>query len=105
SSKLKFVYRVSAAYSAKGVRFDPDTNVYNFNPYSPIPTPNSKEERISRPKSGQDAFFVSRIGDIGDVALGVVWILITIFKGRNMLTQFSIQADGVGGWVDSGIDP
>jgi protein phosphatase PTC7 len=38
-----------------------------------------------RPESGQDAFFVARLGDTGGVALGV--------------------ADGVGGWMDSGVDP
>lgn len=37
-----------------------------------------------RPVSGQDAFFASRIGNSGNIALGV--------------------ADGVGGWADSGID-
>lgn len=38
-----------------------------------------------RPDSGHDAFFVSRVNDSGSVAFGI--------------------ADGVGGWVDSGVDP
>jgi len=41
-------------------------------------------ERNQRPDSGQDAYFISRVGDSEAVAFGV--------------------ADGVGGWVDSGID-
>ncbi|KAJ2986532.1 hypothetical protein NUW58_g4982 [Xylaria curta] len=46
-----------------------------------------REERpkSKRPASGQDAFFISRVGDTNAVALGV--------------------ADGVGGWEESGVDP
>lgn len=44
------------------------------------------QRKRSRPLSGEDAFFVSKVGDHSDVvAFGV--------------------ADGVGGWTDSGIDP
>lgn len=44
----------------------------------------SEEHVTGKPNSGQDAFFVSKIGNSSNVAFGV--------------------ADGVGGWADSGID-
>jgi protein phosphatase PTC7 len=44
-----------------------------------------RERKLARPKSGQDAFFVSRINGSEHTALGVV--------------------DGVGGWEASGVDP
>jgi protein phosphatase PTC7 len=43
------------------------------------------ERRLRRPLSGQDSFFVSNVADTGAVAFGVL--------------------DGVGGWVESGVDP
>ena len=72
-----FSYRISASYSAKGHQFDPETNVFNFNPYTRIqPTSLSTEERPGRrrhrPASGEDAFFISRVGETGGVAVGVV---------------------------------
>ncbi|KAL2260683.1 hypothetical protein VTK26DRAFT_5232 [Humicola hyalothermophila] len=86
SSNTKFVYNVAASYIAKGRFFDPSTHIFQFSPYNRVQPPRGKRGKLSRPDSGQDAFFVSRLGAVpGEVALGV--------------------ADGVGGWMDSGIDP
>ncbi|KAK4105336.1 protein serine/threonine phosphatase 2C [Parathielavia hyrcaniae] len=82
----KFVYNVAASYIAKGRAYDPSTHVFQFNPYNRVQPPKGGRGKASRPESGQDAFFVSRLGAVpGEVALGV--------------------ADGVGGWMDSGVDP
>ncbi|KAK3986891.1 phosphatase 2C-like domain-containing protein [Cladorrhinum sp. PSN332] len=83
----KFVYNVAASYIAKGRPYDPTTHVFQFNPYNRVQPPKKTGRgKSSRPESGQDAFFVSRLGPVpGEVALGV--------------------ADGVGGWMDSGVDP
>ncbi|KAI1368658.1 protein serine/threonine phosphatase 2C [Xylaria arbuscula] len=80
----KFVYDAAASFSAKFKKFDPLTNVFHFNPYNRFQT-DKKRPKSKRPASGQDAFFISRIGDTNAVALGV--------------------ADGVGGWEESGVDP
>jgi len=82
----KFVYNVAASYISKGIPFNPATHIFQFNPYNRVQPPKPGREKSSRPESGQDAFFVSRLGNSpGGVALGV--------------------ADGVGGWMDSGVDP
>jgi len=83
----KYIYNVAASYIAKGVRnFDPDTHVFQFNPYNRVQPPKPGKPKSLRPASGQDAFFITRMGTSpGEVALGV--------------------ADGVGGWMDSGVDP
>ncbi|KAM0332184.1 hypothetical protein ACHAQA_002459 [Verticillium albo-atrum] len=78
-----FSFHVAASFIGKDRRYDPSTHIFHFNPYNRIQQ--TKHNKRSRPDSGHDAFFVSRIGDTGSVALGV--------------------ADGVGGWVDSGVDP
>ncbi|KAI9709309.1 MAG: hypothetical protein M1820_003429 [Bogoriella megaspora] len=88
-SGSRFTYRIAASYSGKGQKLDPLKNVYDFNPINTTsmfsgPQGNGKG-RTFRPASGQDSFFVSNVGNTGEVAFGV--------------------ADGVGGWVDSGIDP
>ena len=75
-------YKIGAAYSAKGRPFNPKNDLYSFDP-SQSTTP-GKNYFTGRPNSGQDAFFVSKIGNGSNVAFGV--------------------ADGVGGWADSGID-
>ncbi|KAK4170198.1 phosphatase 2C-like domain-containing protein [Cladorrhinum sp. PSN259] len=87
SSHGKFVYNVAASYIAKGRSYDPATHIFQFNPYNRVQPPKKTGRgKSSRPESGQDAFFVSRLGPVpGEVALGV--------------------ADGVGGWMDSGVDP
>jgi len=80
------MYNVAASYIAKGLLYDPSTHVFHFDPYNRVQPPKPGRAKSSRPKSGQDAFFVSRVGSSpGEVALGV--------------------ADGVGGWMDSGVDP
>lgn len=79
----RFTYHVAASFSAKYKKFDPITHVFHFNPYNRIQT--QKRPKSKRPASGQDAFFISRVGDTNAVAFGI--------------------ADGVGGWEDSGVDP
>ncbi|KAK4447692.1 phosphatase 2C-like domain-containing protein [Podospora aff. communis PSN243] len=82
----KFNYHVAASYIAKGHKYVPSTHVFHFNPYNRVQPPKPGKSKSSRPESGQDAFFVSRLGtNPHEVALGV--------------------ADGVGGWMDSGVDP
>ncbi|KAI9880310.1 MAG: hypothetical protein M1830_004189 [Pleopsidium flavum] len=88
-STSHFTYSISAAFSGKGHRFNRDTNVYNFHPSTQFPPhsrdpSNAKAQKKQRPDSGQDAYFISKVGGSEAVAFGV--------------------ADGVGGWVDSGID-
>ncbi|XDG06897.1 hypothetical protein ABKA04_006512 [Annulohypoxylon sp. FPYF3050] len=78
-----FTYHAAASFSAKYKRFDPTSHVFHFNPYNRIQT--QKRPKSKRPASGQDAFFISRVGDTNAVAFGI--------------------ADGVGGWEDSGVDP
>lgn len=81
----KFTYHSAAAFSGKHKKLDPVTNVFQFNPYNHI-HPQKKRPKAKRPASGQDAFFISRLGGSSNsVALGI--------------------ADGVGGWEDSGVDP
>jgi protein phosphatase PTC7 len=87
SSMGPFSYNVAASYIGKGTPYDPSTHVFHFNPYNRVQPPKQpKRAKSARPKSGQDAFFVSRLGDSPNrVAVGL--------------------ADGVGGWMDSGVDP
>ncbi|KAH8593239.1 5-azacytidine resistance protein-like protein azr1 [Bisporella sp. PMI_857] len=82
-STPKFNYGIAASFNAKDTRYNPDKNVFSFNPYNHIYA--RRKDKRTRPNSGQDAFFVSRMGESQDVAFGV--------------------ADGVGGWADSGVDP
>ncbi len=79
-----FTYNAASSFSAKYKRFDPATNIFHFNPYNHI-QPQRKRPKSKRPDSGQDAFFISRVGDSNGIAFGI--------------------ADGVGGWEDSGVDP
>ena len=75
-------YRIGASFSAKGRRFNPKTDLFSFD--SALTRVPSKTTLTGRPSSGQDAYFVSKIGEGPHVTFGV--------------------ADGVGGWADSGID-
>jgi len=81
-SNAKFTYGIAASFSAKDRRYNPDKDIFSFNPYNRIFA--RRKDKKTRPNSGQDAFFVSRIGESSDLAFGV--------------------ADGVGGWADSGVD-
>ncbi|CZR53914.1 related to PTC7-2C protein phosphatase [Phialocephala subalpina] len=83
SSNSKYTYGIAASFTAKDHRYNPDTNVFAFNPYNRIIA--RRKDKRTRPDSGQDAFFVSQIQHTPDIAVGI--------------------ADGVGGWVDSGVDP
>jgi len=83
---------VAASYSAKQDRFNADANLYTNPPYdsskSTLANLGACKDSIDkrrRAKSGQDAFFYSQIGTTNATAFGV--------------------ADGVGGWVESGLDP
>ena len=85
-------YRIGASFSAKGKRFNPKKDLYSFEALKQDPKretqegePLDLEYNTGRGVSGQDAFFVSQLGNTNNVAFGV--------------------ADGVGGWVESGIDP
>ncbi|KAL2757597.1 hypothetical protein ACRALDRAFT_2040017 [Sodiomyces alcalophilus JCM 7366] len=78
-----FTFHVAASFTGKDRRFDPTTHVFHFDSSNRFPQ--TRGNKSARPDSGHDAFFVSRVGDTNAVALGV--------------------ADGVGGWVDSGVDP
>jgi protein phosphatase PTC7 len=80
----KFSFHIAASFIGKDRPYDPSSHVFHFNPYNRIQPPRHRR-KSSRPDSGHDAFFVSRVNDSSSVALGV--------------------ADGVGGWVDSGVDP
>lgn len=82
-------YHIASSYSAKGHRLDPERNLYNYDSFVKLKKTASeldsgKKDKKNRPKSGQDSFFISQVGDTSSVAFGV--------------------ADGVGGWADSGVD-
>ncbi|KAK2877280.1 hypothetical protein FQN49_001285 [Arthroderma sp. PD_2] len=84
-------FRIAVSSSGKGRRFSPDKNFCNFHPqvHDALGIQSSKnyfDRKANRPDSGEDAFFVSKIGyNDNAFAFGV--------------------ADGVGGWSESGIDP
>ena len=82
SLKPTFSYEIGASFSAKGRRFDPKKDSFTFD--SQAQTTTEQVVFTGRPSSGQDAFFVGRVGNSRNVAFGV--------------------ADGVGGWADQGID-
>ena len=72
-SNKKLSFQISAAYSAKADRFEPASHTFNFNPYNRVSVGvDAATKKKSRPKTGQDAFFVSRLNDSGGVAVGVV---------------------------------
>lgn len=84
----QFTYHIAASYIGKDKPYDPSTHIFHFNPYNRVQPPPRKRSKRARPESGQDAFFVTRLSNDASssvVALGV--------------------ADGVGGWMDSGVDP
>lgn len=79
TSSDRYSFRVGAAFSSKNTRFNSKTDLFSFDP-----TKDDEAIYTGKPRSGQDAFFVSKIETRSNVAFGV--------------------ADGVGGWIDSGID-
>ena len=79
-----FDFRIAASFSAKGHKFNPKTDLFSFKHSDHRQADTADASPRRRPDSGQDAFFVSNIGNSRNVAFGV--------------------ADGVGGWSDSGID-
>ncbi|EFW22154.1 hypothetical protein D8B26_001126 [Coccidioides posadasii str. Silveira] len=91
SSRARMSYRIAVSSSGKGRRFSPDRNVCSFDPETQDAIGlqqgrNYLERKLSRPDSGEDAFFVSKIDHHPNAfAFGV--------------------ADGVGGWTQSGVDP
>ncbi|KAL5121265.1 Protein phosphatase 2C 7 [Pleosporales sp. CAS-2024a] len=92
STTPQFSYHVAASYSAKQDRFNAEANLFTNPPYDPSKSTMANLRackdtlnKAHRAKSGQDAFFFSQIGTTGATTFGV--------------------ADGVGGWVESGLDP
>ena len=74
-----FSFRIGAAFSAKNTRFNTKTDTFTFD--SAVEDDNINTGRL---RSGQDAFFITKIAHSSNIAFGV--------------------ADGVGGWIESGID-
>ncbi|KIW04117.1 uncharacterized protein PV09_04927 [Verruconis gallopava] len=88
STPAPFTYSISASYSDKRQNLDLSRNIFSFDPSSRKSSASAHaeaEEPRPRVQSGQDAFFISSIGETNNVAFGVV--------------------DGVGGWEESGVDP
>jgi protein phosphatase PTC7 len=82
---------IAASSSGKGRHFRPELSTYEYVRADPHGLgvqrgSTQKEKRESRPDSGQDAYFVARVGQ------------------RSGATAFAI-ADGVGGWTEHGVDP
>lgn len=100
-SSSRLSYRVAASSSGKGRPFHPLKNAYNFDPNAPDAlgvltldkSPASR--RRHRPDSGEDAFFVSRIGSRHSEQQRQ--------EGADAIA-FAV-ADGVGGWTESRVDP
>ncbi|KAL3475390.1 protein serine/threonine phosphatase 2C [Aspergillus californicus] len=95
SQTSRISYRVAVSSSGKNRTHLTAKNVYNFNPDVhdaigvAVDTQNPAVKRRQRPDSGEDAFFVSKIGrpETPDNSIA-----------------FAI-ADGVGGWAESRVDP
>ncbi|PKY07005.1 protein serine/threonine phosphatase 2C [Aspergillus campestris IBT 28561] len=95
SAPSRISYRVAASSSGKGRPFVPAKNAYNFFPdrqdalgVAPdVTDPALRRKR--RPDSGEDAFFVSRVGHTPE---------------KQGAVAFAV-ADGVGGWSESRVDP
>jgi protein phosphatase PTC7 len=97
-SPSKISYRVAVSSSGKGRRFHPIQNAYNFDPNADAlgvsKDKNPISRRRNRPDSGEDAFFVSRIGN-----------RISDHQDNNAEAVAFGVADGVGGWTESRVDP
>lgn len=82
---------IAASSSGKGQKYKPELSTFDYEPSNSdglgLQRGSTLEaKRSQRPDSGQDAYFVARVGQDSDT------------------TAFAI-ADGVGGWSDHGIDP
>ena len=99
SSSSRISYRVAVSSSGKGRRFHPFRNAHTFDPSLHdalgLVTKESNPliRRRTRPDSGADAFFVSKVGH--DLTSG---------GHDNGAVAFAV-ADGVGGWEESRVDP
>lgn len=94
------MFPVAASYSAKGSRYDPVSMTFNFNPYNRVKleVKNENEEGVARfegeprentrPNTGQDAFFISRIGGDGGVAVGVVCFIFHYCVARRVVRRW-----------------
>ena len=75
-----FTYHAAAAYAGKDRRFRPDQDIFQLDDSSRRTDPAvehrrfaSNQRRSQRPNSGQDAFFISRVGgSSSNMAFGVV---------------------------------
>jgi protein phosphatase PTC7 len=81
---------IAASSCGKTKKFIPDESTFDYEPSNTDALglqkgANLQEKRKGRPQSGQDAYFVARVG-------------------QSDSTSFAI-ADGVGGWTDHGVDP
>ncbi|KAI5285075.1 hypothetical protein KEM54_000849 [Ascosphaera aggregata] len=109
-------YRIAAAASGKTSGVSLDRNVYPFLPqyHDAIGiqrlSSDPAKRRSSRPDSGEDAFFVSKVG-IGRAianANGSQNDNHNEHEGSDADIDHAIAfgvADGVGGWANSGVDP
>ncbi|KAJ5085680.1 hypothetical protein N7532_010451 [Penicillium argentinense] len=102
TSEPRISYRVAVSSSGKGRRFHPLKNAYNFDPTLSDVIGVSKDKspvarRKARPDSGEDAFFVSRIGSTATGHLPS--------SSRDSEPVAFAVADGVGGWTESRVDP
>ena len=82
---------IAASSSGKGRKFKADLSTYDFDPEAKGALglqegATLRQIRSGRPDSGQDAYFVAKIGN------------------NDHHTAFGI-ADGVGGWTSHGVDP
>lgn len=104
-SKPRISYRIASSFSAKGHWFDFEKNTHAFDPTvvdaigisqqaSDPGFPDRAARRRSRPSSGQDAFFVSKVGRSSSAGDG---------DGGDEVA-FAV-ADGVGGWAEARVDP
>ncbi|KAI9373180.1 phosphatase 2C-like domain-containing protein [Aspergillus egyptiacus] len=95
SHNPRISYRIAASATGKGRPFSPAKNAYNFNPELhdalgvAVDTQSAVVKRKRRPDSGEDAFFVSRVGRSDSSHNSVAFAV----------------ADGVGGWAESRVDP
>ncbi|KAJ5591795.1 uncharacterized protein N7459_002164 [Penicillium hispanicum] len=101
SRSSRISYRVAVSSSGKGRRFHPLKNAFNFDPSTSDTIGVSHDKspvarRRNRPDSGEDAFFVSRVGTYQRQPQ----------SGAESTEPVAFAvADGVGGWTESRVDP